>query len=104
MLPIYLKCKEWNRLCRQRWNGRHFEVLDSSSNNMVGDVNADGKVNATDRRILARYLAKWSGAEEQILSWDAADINKDGKINASDRRILARYLAKWGGEYDKYFE
>ena len=76
----------------------------AASDYKVGDVNNDGKVNATDRRILARYLAKWAGYEEQIVSWDAADINKDGKVNATDRRILARYLAKWGGEYDTYFK
>ena len=76
----------------------------AASDYKVGDVNADGKVNANDRRILSRYLAKWSGAEEQIVSWEAADINKDGKVNANDRRILSRYLAKWGGENDKYFQ
>ncbi len=82
----------------------HFGSSASGDAVMIGDVNADGKVNATDRRILARYLAKWSGYEEQIASWEAADINKDGKVNANDRRILARYLAKWGGEYDGYFK
>ena len=82
----------------------HFGSSASGDAVMIGDVNADGKVNATDRRILARYLAKWSGYEEQIASWEAADINKDGKVNATDRRILARYLAKWGGEYDGYFK
>ena len=82
----------------------HFGSSGSGDAVMVGDVNADGKVNATDRRILARYLAKWTGYEGQITSWEAADINKDGKVNATDRRILARYLAKWGGEYDGYFK
>ena len=69
----------------------------------TGDVNADGDVNATDRMILARYLAGWEGYEEKILSMDAADIDKDGDITAKDRMILARYLAGWEG-YAKYFE
>ena len=69
----------------------------------TGDVNADGKVDATDRMILARYLAGWEGYEDKILSMDAADIDGDDDITASDRMILARYLAGWEG-YAKYFE
>ncbi len=68
-----------------------------------GDINADGKVNNKDSMILARYLAKWDGYEEQIVSMEAADVNKDGKVNNKDRMILARYLAKWDG-YAQYFE
>ena len=67
-----------------------------------GDVNMDGSVNTLDRMILARYLAKWDGYEEQIADWNAADINKDGTVNTLDRMILARYLAKWDG-YESYF-
>ena len=62
---------------------------------LVGDVNADGKVNSTDRKYLARYVAGWTGAEEKILSKDAADINQDGRINSTDRKLLARYVAGW---------
>ena len=68
----------------------------------VGDINGDGSVNAQDRLILSRYLAKWDGYEEQIVNMDAADINRDGSVNAQDRLILSRYLAKWDG-YDRYF-
>ena len=76
----------------------------ASSDYMVGDVNADGKVNAQDRLIIVRYLAKWDNYDKEIKSWDATDINKDGKFNAQDRLIIVRYLAKWGGEYDEYFK
>ena len=75
----------------------------ASADYMVGDVNGDKKVNAQDRVILSRYLAKWAGFEEKIVSMDAADVNKDGKVNAQDRVILSRYLAKWTG-FDKYFQ
>ena len=71
---------------------------------LIGDANNDGKVNAQDRVILSRYLAKWPGYENQIVSKASMDINNDGKVNAQDRVILSRYLAKWGGEYDTYFE
>ena len=69
---------------------------------IVGDVNDDGNVNAQDRLILSRYLAKWDGYAAQIISMDAADINGDGSVNAQDRLILSRYLAKWDG-YESYF-
>ena len=69
---------------------------------LVGDVNADNSVDATDRMILARYLAGWEGYEEKIKSKEAADIDGDGDITAKDRMILARKLAGWEG-YDQYF-
>ena len=69
----------------------------------IGDVNDDGKVNAQDRLILSRYIAKWDGYEERIVDMRAADVNCDGKVNAQDRLILSRYIAKWDG-YSSYFE
>ena len=72
------------------------------SEHVVGDINADGEINATDRMILARYLAGWEGYEEKIKSMEAADIDGDGEVTAKDRMILARKLAGWEG-YDQYF-
>ena len=60
-----------------------------------GDANGDGEVNAKDRMMLTRYLAKWSGYESVDTS--AADLNNDGEVNAKDRMILTRHLAKWQG-------
>ncbi len=70
---------------------------------MIGDVNLDNKVDATDRMILARYLAGWEGYEAKITNKKAADIDGDGDITAKDRMLLARYLAGWTG-YDTYFK
>lgn len=75
----------------------HFSLyaLVVPNDNVFGDVNGDGVVNAKDRMLLTRYLAKWSGYEDiDIVS---ADVNKDGTVNAKDRMILTRYLAKWQG-------
>ncbi len=69
---------------------------------LVGDVNKDNAVDATDRMLLARFLAGWEGYEERILSMDAADIDRDGEVNAKDRMLLARFLAGWEG-YEEYF-
>ena len=68
---------------------------------IVGDVDGDGKVTPTDRMILARYIAKWSGYEN-MCDLNAADIDRDGKVTPTDRMILARYIAKWNG-YEEYF-
>ena len=70
---------------------------------LIGDVNQDGEVNATDRMILSRYLAGWEGYGTKIKSMDAADIDRNSKVEAKDRMILARYLAGWTG-YDTYFK
>ncbi len=66
-------------------------------------MNGDGNVDATDRMILARYLAGWEGYEAKITNKKAADVDKSGAIDAKDRMILARYLAGWAG-YDSYFQ
>ena len=71
-------------------------------NIMIGDLNNDGVVNAKDRALLNRYVAKWEGYTT-LENPDAADINGDGSINAKDRVLLNRYVAKWDG-YAQYFE
>ena len=67
------------------------------ANLLLGDVNSDGQVNAEDRLILTRYLAKWTGYTEDMINFAAADVNCDGKVNAQDRLILTRHLAGWIG-------
>ena len=64
-------------------------------NIVFGDVNSDNTVNAKDRMLFTRYLAKWSGYED--IDMTAADVNSDGGVNAKDRMILTRHLAKWQG-------
>ena len=61
----------------------------------TGDANGDGEINAKDRMMLTRYLAKWSGYKN--IDMTAADLNNDGAVNAKDRMILTRHLAKWSG-------
>lgn len=54
-----------------------------------GDVNQDGKINATDASMILRYAA---GAETSLYT-EGADVNKDGKINATDASLILRYAA-----------
>lgn len=59
-----------------------------------GDINGDGRVEAKDVVIYARYLADWD------IQIDAgqADLNQSGKIETADIVLLKRYLAGWNYE------
>lgn len=69
-------------------------IIDGYATKTASD-NGDGEINAKDRMMLTRYLAKWSGYESVDMT--AADVNNDGDVNAKDRMILTRHLAKWQG-------
>lgn len=60
-------------------------------NTLIGDVNADSKVNDQDSILLSRYLAEWGNTIDTA----AADMNGDGKINDQDSIVLSRTLAGW---------
>ena len=52
----------------------------------------DGKITASDARVLLRFTAKMTdltSAQKNL-----ADVNKDGKITAADARLVLRVAAK----------
>ncbi len=55
-----------------------------------GDLNDDGRINATDIVLLRRYVT--GGYYDNIVK-NAADINGDGKVNTTDIVLLRRYIA-----------
>ncbi len=57
-----------------------------------GDMNGDGKVTASDARIILRHAARLENIEDSLLP--AADADGDGRISASDARMVLRYAAK----------
>ncbi len=57
----------------------------------LGDVNGDGTINARDARILLRFLAGLTEADE--IEEAAADFNGDAKINVRDAREILRHIA-----------
>lgn len=57
-----------------------------------GDMNGDGKVTASDARIILRHAARLENIEDALLP--AADADGDGRISASDARTVLRYAAK----------
>ena len=84
----------------------HFSdyVVASPRKSVLGDINNDNEVNAKDRMMLTRHLAKWTGYEN--IDMTAADVNYDGEVNAKDRIVLKRHFAKWQGyvtlPFDKF--
>jgi hypothetical protein len=58
---------------------------------VIGDINGDGKINATDALIIKRYIAGNVTLTDAQKS--AADINGDGRINATDSLLIKRYIA-----------
>ena len=76
-------------------NDNEFTFISLGTATVSGDANGDGEINAKDRMMLTRHLAKWSGYEN--IDMTAADLNNDGAVNAKDRMILTRHIAKWSG-------
>lgn len=61
-----------------------------SLNNVIGDVNGDGKTNIRDAAYIAIMLSKGMGSQLPA----CADYNKDGKCNIRDAAAIAIDLAK----------
>jgi len=64
---------------------------------LYGDVNGDGKVNASDATQIKRYYnnknSVFSSADKGTLNYlkKVADVNADGNVNASDATQIKRY-------------
>ena len=69
-----------------------FEVKKAASNRLPGDANDDGKVNARDALLIAKYAAGWEDLE---INLENAEVNEDGRVNARDALAIAKYAAGW---------
>lgn len=56
---------------------------------VMGDVNADGSVNALDAAALRDYLIT---KRSELPNWQAGDMNADGRLDACDLTLLKRSL------------
>lgn len=63
-----------------------------NKNYSLGDINGDGKITASDARIVLRVSAKLEEKTEIITKY--GDVNSDGKVSASDARKILRISAK----------
>jgi arabinan endo-1,5-alpha-L-arabinosidase len=59
---------------------------------LIGDVNADGKIDSTDLTLLKRYLLRSATlTEEKILN---ADTDGNGTVNSTDLNYLKKYILR----------
>ncbi len=65
------------------------EVPESEDAGLLGDVNNDGKVNAMDATLAARYAVGSYSLDAAAIK--RGDVNGDGKVNAMDATLIARY-------------
>ena len=64
-------------------------VLNSTT--ILGDVTGDGKIAATDARMILQYVAGIKTLSNKQIA--LADVNKDGKIAATDARYVLQMVA-----------
>ena len=64
----------------------------TSGDRLAGDANEDGKVNARDALLIAKYAAGWENLKINLVN---AEVNADGKVNARDALAIAKYAAGW---------
>ena len=57
-----------------------------------GDASPDGKITASDARVVLRIAAKLENPDE--VTKESADINSDGKVTSSEARSVLRFAAK----------
>jgi len=66
-----------------------YSVLDK----ILGDVNGDSTINASDASDILSDYANISSGGTSSLNKDIADVNKDGKTDASDASMILAYYA-----------
>ena len=69
---------------------------------LMGDVDGNKVVDVLDLTITARYLARWTGYEEDKYDFTVCDFDGNGKTDVADYAILARSLARWNGYRETY--
>lgn len=63
-------------------------LFDDNAEEVLGDVNADGKFNVAD----VVMMQKWLVCNGDLTDWKAGDLNKDDVINAFDLCLMRRML------------
>ena len=68
-------------------------------NNLPGDINEDGFINASDASYLLKYIADYSDTQckdrvKEFRCTEFGDINGDGKITPVDASLLLAYTAE----------
>ena len=76
-------------------NGTYETVLNTNNtNNKLGDVDGNGKVESADARLALRASVKLENYKSGSVKFIAADVDKNGKIESSDARLILRASVK----------
>ena len=75
-----------------------FAFLLNASTVLAGDVDKNGKVQASDARLVLRHVAKLQtlSKEQEFI----ADVDQNGKVTAADARLILRMVAKLDKEFE----
>lgn len=79
-------------LCNKKLEERVIPVQEAKY--ILGDINGDGKVTASDARIILRIATKLENASKYKNAQVIADVNGDGKISSLDARKVLRVASR----------
>lgn len=60
---------------------------------IVGDINGDGYVNATDTRLLGNYIDGNQAIERSEYFPELGDVNEDGEVNETDINYIRTWIS-----------
>ena len=72
-------------------NGR-VNISSGESDILIGDVNADGKIDITDATMIQKAVAELIELTDEQKK--AADTNADGKVDITDATMIQKYVAE----------
>lgn len=77
-----------------------FTFVEGNSDEDLGDLNGDGKVNSTDLQLMKMHVLR----QRQLTGTSLlnADVNRDGKVDSTDVALLKRYILRQISSFDDY--
>jgi hypothetical protein len=83
--------------------GEYTNYFEKDVNDLIGDLDKDGKPIATDAALLLKLYADLSSGERNATAEELyiCDVNRNGKIEAGDASTILKYYAEASGGYDK---
>lgn len=87
---MYNYCRDW-LVSRAAWLSSEMAEDYTPADNLIGDVNLDGKVNVFDATEIQKYSAEL--VTFTIAQAELGDVNGDGKIDIMDSTEIQKYIA-----------
>ena len=87
---MYNYCRDW-LVSRAAWLSSEMAEDYTPADNLIGDVNLDGKVNVFDATEIQKYSAEL--VTFTTVQAELGDVNGDGKIDVMDSTEIQKYIA-----------